>query len=83
MSERNYHNATHKLWCRHCIGQSCRNYALRAHILKDMPDGRKKVIAFGGKFKGMENTQRVRYVQPDSLQLIHADPASTTGQQEA
>jgi hypothetical protein len=70
MSERNYHNATHKLWCRHCIGQNCRDYALRAHILKTMPDGRKKVLAFGGMWKGMEQVQRVRYVQPDALERL-------------
>lgn len=73
MSEPSYHNATHKLWCRHCIGQSCRDYSLRAHILKTMPDGRKKVLAFGGMWKGMEAVQRVRYVQPETLELIKTD----------
>ncbi len=70
MSEHTYENATHKLWLRHCIGQSCREYALRAHILKTMPDGRKKVLAFGGMWKGMETTQRVRYVEAHKLEKI-------------
>ncbi|XAI95231.1 hypothetical protein [Leptolyngbya phage Lbo-JY16] len=80
MSERTYHNATHKLWCRHCIGQSCRDYAMRAHILKTMPDGRKKVLAFGGMWKGMEEVQRVRYVQPDALELIRPTAATEEGE---
>lgn len=70
MIERDYYNATHKLWCRHCIGQSCRDYALMAHILKTMPDGRKKVLAFGGMWKGMEAVSRVRYVAPELLEEI-------------
>lgn len=70
MTERNHQNATHKLWCRHCIGQSCREYTMRAHILKTMPDGRVKVLAFGGMWKNMENTQRVRYVEAHKLEKI-------------
>lgn len=56
-------NATHLLECRHCIGQSCRTYHLRCHVLKDMGDGRLKVLAFGTMWKGSEQIQRVRYVE--------------------
>lgn len=77
MSEQTYENATHKLWLRHCIGQSCREYALRAHILKTMPDGRKKILAFGGMWKGMEATKRIRYVEAFKLEEIKATEGQT------
>lgn len=48
---------------------------MRAHILKTMPDGRKKVLAFGGMWKNMEHVQRVRYVQPENLEQIRTDAA--------
>lgn len=55
-------NATHLLECRHCIGQSCKTYLLRCHVLKTMADGRLKVLAFGTMWKGSESVQRIRYV---------------------
>lgn len=70
MSAPTYENATHKLWCKHCVGKSCYDYAMRAHILKTMPDGRKKVLAFGGMWKNMEKVQRVRYVEAHKLEKI-------------
>lgn len=56
-------NATHLLECRHCIGQSCKTYLLRCHVLKTMADGRLKVLVFGNMWKGSELVQRVRYVE--------------------
>lgn len=58
-----YENATHLLENRHCIGQSCRTYLLRCHILKTMPDGRLKVQVFGNMWKGNEAVHRTRYVE--------------------
>lgn len=55
-------NATHLLECRHCIGQRCKTYLLRCHVLKTMPDGRLKVSVFGTQWKGQESVQRIRYV---------------------
>lgn len=56
-----YDDATHVLACSHCIGQNCRNYLVRCHILKTMPDGRKKVRTFGTMWKGQEE-KSTRYV---------------------
>lgn len=56
-------DATHLLECRHCIGQSCRTYLLRCHVLKPMHDGRLKVLVFGNMWKRNESLSRVRYVE--------------------
>ena len=61
--DRHHSNATHLLECRHCIGQSCKTYRLRCHVLKDMGDGRLKVQVFGTMWKGQESVSRVRYVE--------------------
>lgn len=64
----NWENATHYLIYRHCIGQSCREYRVRAHIIKPMPDGvRLKVKTFGNMWKGSEAVTRTAYVSADRV----------------
>lgn len=60
----NWANATHVVHYSHCIGQNCRNYAVRCHILKKMPDGKRlKIKTFGNMWKGSEEISRIRYVE--------------------
>lgn len=64
-----YENAAYLLENRHCIGQSCRTYLLRCHVLKTMPDGRLEVEVFGNMWKGNEAIHRTRYVEAYKVQL--------------
>lgn len=59
-----WENATHYVNYRHCIGGSCKEYQVRCHVLKAMPDGRRlKVRTFGNMWKGSELVTRVAYVE--------------------
>lgn len=56
-------DATHLLSCRHCVGSNCRDYYMRCLFVKDMGDGRAKVIVFGDRYwQNTEHVRRVRYV---------------------
>ena len=54
-------DAEHCLECRHCIGRNCKTYYMKCIPLKDMPDGRKKVLVFGNLYWGGEE-KKIRYV---------------------
>lgn len=62
-------NATHDLLCSHAIGSNSRkSYLMRCHVLKTMPDGRRKVLVFGERnWKDRENVCRTRYVEADRV----------------
>jgi hypothetical protein len=63
MDQQTSKNATHLLKCAHAIGTSKFDYTMRCHILKNMKDGRVKILVFGDRYwKGRENIKRVRYV---------------------
>lgn len=57
-------NATHNLRCSHSIGsKSHKAYMMRCHVLKEMPNGRLKILVFGNRnWKDQEHVCRVRYV---------------------
>jgi hypothetical protein len=58
-----FENATHLLRCAHAIGISRFDYTMRCHILKNMKDGRVKILVFGNRYwKGRSHINRVRYV---------------------
>ena len=54
--------ATHWLHCRH-VCNWVREYRMPCTVLKEMPDGRLKVVVFGDRFwAGRQDKSRVRYV---------------------
>ncbi len=56
-------DCTHKLKCRHAIGLHGMNYTMDCIPLKEMPDGRLKVLVFGERYwKGHDEKKRIRYV---------------------
>ncbi|MBI6883120.1 hypothetical protein [Pseudomonas putida] len=72
MIEQTSANATHHLSCRHVCRWS-KNYVMRCHILKTMPDGRLKVLVFGDRnWKEREHISRVRYVEASRVKPIPA-----------
>lgn len=59
----NWENATHTVTYSHCIGGNCKYYAVRCHVLKEMPDGeRLKIRTFGNMWIGSKDKTRVVYV---------------------
>lgn len=56
-------DATHWLSCSHCIGRNTTAYSMRCLPLKNMADGRVKIVVFGERYYHSRNhLQRVRYV---------------------
>jgi len=55
--------ATHWLQCSHCIGQSRTRYRMKCVPLKDMGNGRVKLLVFGERnWSGREHVKRIRYL---------------------
>lgn len=54
--------ATHLLECTHCIGTTCKDFAMRCNVVKTMPDGRLKLVVFGRLYWGGDD-KKVRYVE--------------------
>ncbi|BEI26613.1 hypothetical protein KKIDH5335_49450 (plasmid) [Vibrio fluvialis] len=68
MQELTADNATHLLWCRHAVGQNGKDYQMRCHVLKTMPDGRLKLRVYGDRYwKNTEHVVRTRYVNSDRV----------------
>lgn len=64
-------DATHKLACSHIIGSNRMNYTMPCLILKDMGDGRVKLLVFGERYWiNRDHTKRVRYVSKNRIQLL-------------
>lgn len=56
-------DATHYLECSHCCGRSRKEYVMPCVVLKDMLDGRVKLLVFGNRdWMNTEHIKRVRYV---------------------
>lgn len=54
----------YKLSCRHAIGTHGKNYTMDCIPLKEMPDGRLKILVFGNRYwKGHDNKKQIRYVK--------------------
>lgn len=61
-------NATHLLRCRHAIGQHGKEYYMRCHVLKTMPDGRLKLLVFGERYwKDTLHIEKIRYVSANRV----------------
>ena len=57
-------DCTHKLSCSHAIGTHRMNYTMDCIPLKEMPDGRLKVLVFGDRYwKGNDDKKKIRYVK--------------------
>lgn len=70
MSELSHSNATHHLICYH-VCRWRKKYAMRCHVLKDMGDGRLKLLVFGERnWKDREHISRTRYVEADRVKPI-------------
>jgi len=56
-------NATYEVECTQVYNNKRKMYTMPCHILKDMEDGRVKILVFGNRFrKGTEKQSRIRYV---------------------
>lgn len=57
-------NATHWLSCTHSLNSRTKiYYQMPCHVLKTMPDGRKKILVFGERYwKDKQHLSRIRYV---------------------
>lgn len=63
-------NYTHLLSCKHCFGKYEKRYFMRCHVLKEMKDGRLKVLVFGQLFHNTFNDEsRIRYVDRSRVYL--------------
>lgn len=65
MTDLNRDNATHLLACAHAIGSARKEYFMRCHILKVMPNGRLKLQVYGERHWNDERRDKVqvRYVE--------------------
>lgn len=64
-------NATHYLACSHCIGPNCEEYVMRCNVLKEMEDGRVKLVVFGNRnWRNTEHIKRIRYAPKWRLRKI-------------
>lgn len=70
----NWADATHTVAYSHCIGQSRKRYAVRCHVIKEMPDGKRlKIRTFGNMWKGSEDVTRVAYVDKGRVQPLRGN----------
>ena len=61
-------DATHRLQCSHVVGRNRINYTMPCLILKEMGDGRVKIMVFGDRnWKGKDDKKRIRYISKDRL----------------
>lgn len=81
MTELTAANATHQLICYH-VCRWTKKYAMRCHILKDMSDGRLKLLVFGERnWKDRDHISRIRYVEAGRVRPMPAkedQPTSST-----
>ena len=72
-----YSDATHLLYCRHCIGQSCSHYTMRCVLISETDSGKVKVIVFGDRnWAGNEHIKRIRYVEKNRIKPINNPQAA-------
>lgn len=63
-------DATHDLRCSHCIGNNRFTYHMDCLILKDMGDGRVKLLVFGERYWiNRDHTKRIRYLPEWRIKL--------------
>jgi len=63
--------ATHWLHCSHCIGQNRTHYRMKSIPLKNMEDGRVKLLVFGERhWRGRDHIKRIRYVPWNRITVI-------------
>jgi len=57
-------DCTHVLSCTHCIGRNYLTYTMDCIPLKEMNNGRIKIVVFGDRYwKGNLEKNRIRYVE--------------------
>lgn len=62
--------ATHVLKCSHTIGSNRMPYTMDCLILKDMGDGRVKLLVFGDRYWiNRDFTKRIRYMPKSRIRL--------------
>ena len=63
-------NATHLLSCAHAITLNRMEYKMHCHVLKDMGDGRVKILVFGERnWKNKEHISQIRYVSKGRITM--------------
>lgn len=56
-------DATHRLSCRHAIGRNGYDYEMDCVVLKEMGNGKLKILVFGERnWKGYDDIKKIRYV---------------------
>ncbi len=61
-------DATHFLRCRQAFGRNGRDYTMLCKPLKNMPDGKMKIVVFGERqWNGKDHLKRLRYVHSSKL----------------
>lgn len=79
--DRTAYNATHWLRCTHSLNSISKiHYHQPCHVLKDMGDGRKKILVFGDRHTGQLHKSRIRYVPAGRL---IKRPAHNEGESDA
>lgn len=65
-------DATHLLSCAHCVNSKSRtNYTMPCVILKEMKNGRYKILVFGDRFwKDRYYVRKIRYVDANRITII-------------
>lgn len=63
-------DATHDLRCSHTIGNNRMDYTMDCLILKDMGDGRVKLLVFGDRhWINRDHTKKIRYLPEWRIKL--------------
>ncbi len=65
-------DATHLLMCSHCTNSKSRmHYTMKCIILKEMKDGRYKLLVFGDRYwKDRYYIRKIRYVDANRVRII-------------
>jgi hypothetical protein len=64
-------SANHLLKCSMVIPGKTVTHYMKCYLMKDMPDGRKKVVVFGTMYDGEQGQKkRVRYVPADRVTIL-------------
>lgn len=64
-------DATHYIWCCHCIGNSRKDYTMKCLPLSKTKSGKVKVLVFGDRYwKNKDDIKKIRYVENYKLNPI-------------
>ena len=72
-------DCNYKLSCRHCIGRNCREYEMDCIVLKQMTEGKLKILVFGDRnWNGHDEKSRIRYVEGYKVRRCSLNLNNTT-----